>query len=178
MQAATSFVCVLIGDTIAQLMGGAPYSLTRVLRLAAYSSTVGASTGHYWHRWLEANVHPEAPTSTHAVSLQDWLDLRVGVCKCWWEGAECAACFWAVWEQLLPAALPCLRVLVAHPSNSKVPGPLRSPGLNAPSVLHHTLHLLAPMLPTLRPCIHLHHCGPLGLRPNRLPRRRCWTSWC
>jgi hypothetical protein len=67
-KAATSFVCVLIGDSIAQYLGAAPYSTARVLKLAAYSSTVGAITGHHWHRWLEAHVHPESPTSNSAVS--------------------------------------------------------------------------------------------------------------
>lgn len=64
----TSFVCVLLGDSLAQLIGGAPYSAARVMRLAAYSATVGAWVGHAWHRWLESNVHPEEPTSMKAVS--------------------------------------------------------------------------------------------------------------
>ena len=104
-KACTSFVCVCIGDSIAQAIGGkpwaaaeaatgprvlhcwrhrcpahsplrcshppthagAPYSIIRVLRLAAYSSTVGACCGHHWHRWLETAIHPEAPQSHAAV---------------------------------------------------------------------------------------------------------------
>ncbi|PSC69542.1 peroxisomal membrane MPV17 PMP22 isoform 2 [Micractinium conductrix] len=76
-KAATSFVCVFIGDSLAQLIGGVPYSLVCVLRLAAYSSTVGAATGHYWHRWLEANVHPAQPTSSKAVTAKTLLDQLV-----------------------------------------------------------------------------------------------------
>lgn len=59
---------MIIGDSLAQLIGGAPYSAVRVLRLAGYSACMGAAVGHYWHRWLEAHVHPEAPSSTQAVS--------------------------------------------------------------------------------------------------------------
>lgn len=47
-KACTSFVCVCIGDSLAQAIGGAPYSLVRVARLAAFSSTVGTVTGHFW----------------------------------------------------------------------------------------------------------------------------------
>ncbi|KAL4451615.1 hypothetical protein ABPG75_007277 [Micractinium tetrahymenae] len=76
-KAATSFACVVIGDSLAQLIGGAPYSAVRVLRLAAYSASVGASVGHFWHRWLEAHVHPEAPGSTKAVAKKTALDQLV-----------------------------------------------------------------------------------------------------
>lgn len=76
-KAATSFFCVCLGDLIAQAIGGAPLSASRMLRLAAYSSTVGAATGHYWHRWLEAHVCPDSPTCNRSVR-------RAGVC-----GAGC-----------------------------------------------------------------------------------------
>lgn len=61
---------MVIGDSLAQLIGGAPYSAVRVLRLAAYSAGMGAVVGHHWHRWLEAHVHPEAPGSIQAVSAR------------------------------------------------------------------------------------------------------------
>ncbi|KAI7836663.1 hypothetical protein COHA_009439 [Chlorella ohadii] len=76
-KACTSFACVIIGDSIAQAIGGAPYSIIRVLRLAAYSSTVGASCGHYWHRWLETTIHPEAPQCHAAVVKKTALDQLV-----------------------------------------------------------------------------------------------------
>ncbi|KAL4433421.1 hypothetical protein ABPG77_010274 [Micractinium sp. CCAP 211/92] len=76
-KAATSFACVIIGDSLAQLIGGAPYSAVRVLRLAGYSACMGAAVGHYWHRWLEAHVHPEAPSSTQAVAKKTALDQLV-----------------------------------------------------------------------------------------------------
>lgn len=56
---------------------GAPYSVCRVLRLAAYSATVGASCGHHWHRWLEATIHPEAPQCHAAVVKKTALDQLV-----------------------------------------------------------------------------------------------------
>lgn len=40
-KAATSLVCVVIGDSIAQALGGAPYSVARVARLAAFRCTRG-----------------------------------------------------------------------------------------------------------------------------------------
>lgn len=76
-KAATSFVCVVIGDSLAQMVGGAPYSAVRVLRLATYSSAVGATVGHSWHRFLDASVHPEAPGSTKAVAKKTLLDQLV-----------------------------------------------------------------------------------------------------
>jgi hypothetical protein len=76
-KAATSFFCVCVGDGIAQWLGGAPFSAPRVLRLAAYSSTVGAATGHYWHRWLEAHVYPEAATGNRSVLAKMALDQLV-----------------------------------------------------------------------------------------------------
>ena len=52
---------------LAQALGGAPFCATRLGRLAAYSATIAASTAHYWHRWLEANVRPHAPTASRTV---------------------------------------------------------------------------------------------------------------
>lgn len=76
-KAATSFFCVCLGDLIAQAIGGAPLSASRMLRLAAYSSTVGAATGHYWHRWLEAHVCPDSPTCNRSVVTKMALDQLV-----------------------------------------------------------------------------------------------------
>ncbi|KAI3437713.1 hypothetical protein D9Q98_000161 [Chlorella vulgaris] len=76
-KAATSFVCVCVGDSLAQAIGTAPFSASRILGIATYSCTVGAATGHYWHRWLETHVSPDNPTSDSAVGTKILLDQAV-----------------------------------------------------------------------------------------------------
>lgn len=92
-KAATSFFCVCLGDGIAQWLGGAPFSAARVLRLAAYSSTVGAATGHYWHRWLEAHVYPQAATGNRSVAAKMALDQLV-LTPVMTAGVRCVRCVW------------------------------------------------------------------------------------
>lgn len=74
IKAATSFCCTLLGDSIAQMVGGVPFSAARVLKLSAYSALVGSSTGHAWHAWLDATVMPHAPSSAAAVGMKVLLD--------------------------------------------------------------------------------------------------------
>eukprot|EP00887_Chlorella_sp_A99_P007818 scaffold20.g7818.t1 len=73
-KAATSFACTLLGDSIAQAVGGMPYSALRAVKLAGWAATVGSTSGHAWHRWLEATVIPERPRSAAAVGIKLLLD--------------------------------------------------------------------------------------------------------
>lgn len=52
----------------------AGYSIWRCVRLALYAASVGAVTGHYWHRWLDATCCPERPQSWRAVGGKLALD--------------------------------------------------------------------------------------------------------
>lgn len=91
-KSATSLVCVIIGDSIAQALGGAPYSLARVARLAAFRCG-GSWVGHWdgarcppaclpaWGRSSPARLVPLCLSSTVGSAVghywHRWLEARV-----------------------------------------------------------------------------------------------------
>ncbi|GAB4819299.1 hypothetical protein N2152v2_006345 [Parachlorella kessleri] len=77
-KSATAFAMTVLSDGVAQVLGGvAAFSVWRCVRMGLYSASVGAVSGHYWHKWLDANVDPQHPISAKAVGGKVALDQLV-----------------------------------------------------------------------------------------------------
>lgn len=72
---APHLVALQVSDSIAQALGSpVPFSLARACKLGAFGMTVGAVSGHYWHRWLDRAILPSRPQSGLAVAQKVALD--------------------------------------------------------------------------------------------------------
>ncbi|CAL8460547.1 g76 [Coccomyxa elongata] len=76
-KALTCFFGAVIGDTLAQWFTGASYDVARNMRMSLYGLIVGGPSGHYWHKFLEANIMPKRPTSRAAIVLKLLVDQLV-----------------------------------------------------------------------------------------------------
>ncbi|KAI8104481.1 hypothetical protein M9434_003036 [Picochlorum sp. BPE23] len=77
-KAFTSLVGFAIGDRIAQTMGGAgSFDTLRFLRMSLYGVLIDGPVGHYFYRFLDTKIYPEAPKSNAAVLGKTAVDQLV-----------------------------------------------------------------------------------------------------
>lgn len=77
-KAFTNFFLTVVSDSVAQLIGGIiGYSLFRCVRLGLYAATIGAVSGHYWHKWLDCSCFPREPTAWKTVGSKIALDQMI-----------------------------------------------------------------------------------------------------
>ncbi|KAK9808300.1 hypothetical protein WJX73_009459 [Symbiochloris irregularis] len=76
-KALTSFMGFVIGDTLAQRIGGDPIDALRCLRLGAYGLFLDGPIGHLWYKVLDKNVMPDNPRSNKAVLIKTAADQLV-----------------------------------------------------------------------------------------------------
>lgn len=86
----------------------AGYSIWRCVRLGLYSATVGALSGHYWHRHLDRACYPRKPRSVQAVrALLSRRRARVVWCRAC--AVRCSAGAGPAPQHLPHCSFPCAR---------------------------------------------------------------------
>eukprot|EP00884_Botryococcus_braunii_P003689 jgi/Botrbrau1/13320/Bobra.0315s0017.1 len=73
-KAFTSFFGFIIGDLLAQKIGGEDFSALRGLHLGLYGLLLDGPIGHLWYKLLDHHVCPDKPKSTKAVLLKTAAD--------------------------------------------------------------------------------------------------------
>lgn len=74
-KAGTSFVGFVLGDILAQRIGGeGPIEAIRCLRLGTYGLAVDGPLGHLWYKILDRNVCPDNPQGLKSVLLKTAAD--------------------------------------------------------------------------------------------------------